>query len=240
MTRSREEAEAIAASWDANADAWTRVVREGRIPSRVAATDEAILRELSRRAPGPFLDVGCGEGWLARALEGQGFRVTAVDGSARLIALAREAGHSGSAEFLVATYEELVRDGGIAPGPFTAIALNFALLSDEIVPLLSALGDRLTPSGALVIQTVHPWVACGDATPYRDGWRTETFDALGGPFPSAMPWYFRTLASWIHAIREAGLDVLRLEEPAHPETGRPLSLLVTCVRAVAAPNATGR
>jgi len=136
-------------------------------------------------------------------------------------------------------YLSLLRDGGIAPGPFAAIVLNFALLSDEIVPLLSALGNRLTPSGALVIQTVHPWIACGDA-PYRDGWRTETFDALGGSFPSAMPWYFRTLSSWTQAIHEAGFDIAHLEEPIHPETERPLSLLMTCVRAAATPDAIGR
>src|SRR5438093_10391895 len=124
MTRSREEEE-IAASWDANADAWARVVRERRIPSRVAATDKAIVRALSRCEPGPLLDVGCGEGWLARTLDTSGFHVTGVDGSVRLIALAREAGRSRSPEFLVAMYEDLVRDGGIAPGPFAAIVLNF-------------------------------------------------------------------------------------------------------------------
>ena len=28
-----------------------------------------------------------------------------------------------------------------------------------------------------MIQTVHPWGACGDE-PYRDGWRLETFDGF--------------------------------------------------------------
>ncbi len=41
-----------------------------------------------------------------------------------------------------------------------------------------------------------------------------------------MPWYFRTTASWIAAAREARLVVDRLEEPTHPDTGKPLSLLL--------------
>ena len=39
-----ERAKAIAASWDRNAAAWTRAVREGGIASRRAATDAAIVR----------------------------------------------------------------------------------------------------------------------------------------------------------------------------------------------------
>jgi hypothetical protein len=46
------------------------------------------------------------------------------------------------------------------------------------VPLLAAARARLARGGALVIQTVHPWTARGDA-PYADGWRTETFAGFG-------------------------------------------------------------
>ena len=224
MSSKRGEERAISASWDANADAWTSVVREGKIPSRAAATDAAIVGATARYEPGRLLDVGCGEGWLSRAAAALGFDVVGVDGSARLVELAAAA---GGAEFRVATYDDIVRDRGVVGGPYSVIALNFALLADDIVPLLGALSGNLTSDGALLVQTVHPWTACGDA-PYRDGWRTETFDAFGGAFPSPMPWYFRTLASWHRAIEEAGLTIGRIEEPVHPESGRPLSLLISC------------
>jgi hypothetical protein len=41
-----------------------------------------------------------------------------------------------------------------------------------------------------------------------------------------MPWYFRTMGSWLAAARDAELVVERLEEPLNPETRRPLSLLL--------------
>ena len=54
----------LAASWERNAANWTRVVREGLIPSRRAGTDAAILDAIAERAPRRLLDIGCGEGWL--------------------------------------------------------------------------------------------------------------------------------------------------------------------------------
>jgi hypothetical protein len=73
-----------------------------------------------------------------------------------------------------------------------------------------------------VIQTVHPWAAAGDG-PYADGWREETFAAFAVPFPMHMPWYFRTLGAGSPRSARRGCAGA-LGEPAHPETGRPLSL----------------
>jgi 2-polyprenyl-3-methyl-5-hydroxy-6-metoxy-1,4-benzoquinol methylase len=218
--------QAIAASWVANADAWTEAVREHRIPSRAAGTDRAIVEAIRSRPPGRVLDVGCGEGWLARAVAPQGYSVVGIDASPPLIERAREL---GGGEFRVLSYEALSLDPQLAGGPYDVIVLNFALLSADVAQLLSALASRLAPRGVILIQTVHPWTAAGDQ-PYVDGWRLETFDAFGGSFPSPMPWYFRTLETWLAQIATAGLELSRLTETRHPETTRPLSLLLTCGR----------
>ncbi|HEX2094503.1 MAG TPA: class I SAM-dependent methyltransferase [Longimicrobiaceae bacterium] len=210
------------ASWDANAAAWSEAVRGGRIPSRRVGTDAAILAAVERDPGRRVLDVGCGEGWLARALAARGYEVTGVDGSPELVRRAREA---GGGAFRVLRYEEIVADPARAGGPFDTVVCNFALLGEDVAPLLRALGTLLAPGSLLRVQTVHPFTACGDA-PYRDGWRTETFAGFESPFPAEMPWYFRTVASWLAAVREAGLDLAEMGEPLHPETGRPLSLLL--------------
>jgi 2-polyprenyl-3-methyl-5-hydroxy-6-metoxy-1,4-benzoquinol methylase len=207
----------------ANADAWTDAVRQRRIPSRVAGTDRAIVDAVQRHPPGRVLDVGCGEGWLARAVTAPGSSVVGIDASAPLIERAREL---GGGEFKVLSYEALIADPELAGGPYDTIVLNFALLSDDVAPLLSALASALVPRGIVLIQTVHPWAAAGDQ-PYVDGWRLETFDAFEDAFPSPMPWYFRTLETWLTQIARAGLEVTHLAEPRHPETMRPLSLLLT-------------
>jgi 2-polyprenyl-3-methyl-5-hydroxy-6-metoxy-1,4-benzoquinol methylase len=214
----------IAESWSSNAAAWTAVVRGKLIPSREAGTDAAIVQACLARGAGSLLDVGCGEGWLARSLHAHGFSVTGADVSAALIGEARDL---GGGTFTVATYADLVANSALVPGPWPTIVCNFALLGDPLHPMLAALRERLAPGGRLLVQTVHSWAARGE-WPYRDAWRTETFSVFAVPFPSAMPWYYRTLSSWVHQFSLAGLRVVQLDEPSHPETGAPLSLLFHC------------
>lgn len=216
--------EQIVRSWTANADAWTPVVREGLIPSRQTGTDAAIVAACVTLESGPVLDVGCGEGWLVRALGERGVVATGVDVSAPLIARATD---GGGGNFLAATYAQLAIDPTIASGPWRGIVCNFALLGDPLYPILAALRARLALRGRIVIQTVHPWMARGDA-PYRSDWRTESFDGFGIVFPSPMPWFNRTLASWHEQITLDGLRVVQLDEPLHATTGAPLSLVFRC------------
>jgi spermidine synthase len=71
----------------------------------------------------------------------------------------------------------------------------------------------LRDGGALIIQAAHPHFAGGDE-PYRDGWRE------GSP-----AWYFRTVESWVKLLTGAGLDLEKVVEPVHPDTGLPASII---------------
>ncbi|MBV8650791.1 MAG: class I SAM-dependent methyltransferase [Alphaproteobacteria bacterium] len=220
----------IAESWRANAPAWTEAVRAGRIPSRVAGTDAAIIAAIGRAAPRNLVDIGCGEGWLARALEADKIRVTGIDASPELIAAARAL---GGGQFETMSYDALGAAAASLGAPFDLAVCNFALLGADVAAVLRGVHALLRPGGALLIQTVHPRIACGDG-PYEDGWRLETFAAFGGAFPEAMPWYFRTLGSWDAAIDAGGFIIAERSEP-RDEAGRTLSLLLRCSRKESSP-----
>lgn len=207
-------------SWDANAGAWTRAVREGAIPSRMAGTDAAIVEAVVRGLPpgGRVLDVGCGEGWLSRALAALGASVHGVDASAALV----EAAQKARGSFDVLSYEAAEADPTRLGGPFDAAVFNFALLDESAAGILRAVASRLERGGRVIVQTVHPMTV---EPPYADGWRGESFAAMGDGF-EPMPWFFRTLGSWVRTVGAAGLTLVEVFEPMAPEGDRPLSLLL--------------
>lgn len=218
---------ALAQSWLDNAAGWTAAVREDRIESRRLSTNEAIIEMVLASAPRRVLDMGCGEGWLVRKLNAQGIEAVGVEGSLPLVRAARAAG----GHFLHLSYDEVSANPATAGGIYDAVIFNFALLEQELAPLLRAVKALLSKRGHLIIQTVHPWTACGEAA-YADGWRSESFDQFGSAFPTPMPWYFRTLASWMAILKECGYLLADLREPRHPENGKPLSLLLICEAAI--------
>jgi 2-polyprenyl-3-methyl-5-hydroxy-6-metoxy-1,4-benzoquinol methylase len=210
--------DALTRSWDRNADNWARVVRDGMIPSRRAGTDDAVLNAIAEHAPKRLLDIGCGEGWLVRAAVARtGCAAVGIDGAEPLIEAARTA--DPASIYHVLDYDSFaVSDIGT---DFDVAVFNYSLFAEDIAPLLRAAASRLAPGGVIVIQTLHP----GDGQ--EDGWRTEDFAAFGGGDWTAMPWYYRTLNSWRTVLREAGLEVREMREPA-AEDGRVLSLLIIC------------
>ncbi|MEC4560718.1 class I SAM-dependent methyltransferase [Pseudomonas inefficax] len=216
--------DALLDSWQHNAQAWIDAVRSGSIESRRQVTDQAILLAILGRQPERVLDLGCGEGWLLRALGDRGVEAVGMDGDRALVDAARAA---GSAEVHLASYAQLAAEQACVGKDYDLICANFALLQQDIIPLLTAMNALLVPGGALVIQTLHPWtVADGD---YQDGWREESFAGFAGDW-QVMPWYFRTLASWLNALDMAGLRLVGLQEPQHPQSALPQSLLMVAER----------
>jgi 2-polyprenyl-3-methyl-5-hydroxy-6-metoxy-1,4-benzoquinol methylase len=214
-------------SWHTNATPWTAAVRDQRIESRRLVTDAAVVDAVMSRHPTSVLDLGCGEGWLVRALAARGVqRTIGVDVVPVLIDQARAV---GGGEFRVASYEAIAR-GELDIRVEVAVA-NFALIGKEAVDaLIKAIPTLLRPRGALVVQTLHPLVACGDL-PYEDGWRAGSWSGFSDDFTDPAPWYFRTLESWVALIANSGMTLVEMREPTHPTTRKPASVVFVALTA---------
>src|SRR5687768_3951048 len=187
-------------SWSANVTSWTDAVRDRKIESRNLVTDDAIIGVVAELHPRTVLDLGCGEGWLARRLAETGVKVTGVDAIAGLIEQARSA---GGGEFFTASYEEIA--SGELDLKVDVVVANFSLIGKEAVDdVVNAAPRLLNPGGSFVVQTLHPHVAAGDL-PYADGWREGSWTGFGPEFTDRAPWYFRTVAAWVSLFVGSGL-----------------------------------
>jgi 2-polyprenyl-3-methyl-5-hydroxy-6-metoxy-1,4-benzoquinol methylase len=210
----------ILESWRRNALPWTKAIRRGQVESRKLVTDAAIVDAILGRSPRSVLDIGCGEGWLARRLAAESIRVTGIDAVPALIDQARA---MGGGEFLVASYDDLAarRLEVLAD----VVVCNFSLLGDESVRgVFRAVPEMLHPKGAFIVQTLHPVTTCGDL-PYEDGWRPGSWDGIGAELAEPAPWHFKTLDSWRHLFLDNALELLETREPLHPLTQEPASVI---------------
>lgn len=207
-------------SWSKNVEAWTKAVRDREIPSRKLVTDKAILEATLDTSPKTAIDIGCGEGWLVRELVKSGVRTLGTDVVTGLI---EEARSFGEGEYEVLSYEDF--SSKTFQDTFDTAVCNFSLLGEESVPLLfKALPKVLSPKGHLVIQTLHPLMACGEEE-YVDGWREGSWDGFDSRFVDPAPWYFRKLESWVKLYTDHGFALNELREPLHPDTNRPASVI---------------
>ena len=109
------------------------------------------------------LELGCGTGRVALALAGEGFRVVGLDISAGMLAVLRERASAGGLAELITTVQGDMRHLEVLPpGQYglAYCALNtFAYLTATAsqIAMLSALHDRMTPGGTLILDLTPPW-----------------------------------------------------------------------------------
>jgi 2-polyprenyl-3-methyl-5-hydroxy-6-metoxy-1,4-benzoquinol methylase len=206
--------------WEANAENWAKVVESRTIASR-AITQPAILNEISSRNARSLLDVGCGEGWLAPELAKKKIEYLGIDGSAKLIEIARD---RHGPHFETASYEAITSGSWRATKNFDVALFNFSLLDENLAPVLRSVATLLSPNGTIMIQTLHP---CFALKTYRDGWNVEDFKTMSVPFNGTMPWFGRTLSSWSRVFKESGLKLSAISEPTGNEG--PLSIIFALV-----------
>lgn len=195
-----------------------------------ALIDPTFLRVVGDVRGLRVLDLGCGNGYLARRYARSGASVVGVDASAPIVdrARAREA-----REPLGITYH--VADAALLPflgdSSFDLVASNMALMDiEDAEGAIREIGRILVPGGRLAASISHP---CFDQGP-SSSWLVEgvtgatmawrKVERYRQPFADETPWsvegstvltigYHRPLAWYARALRDGGLLIRSLEEP---------------------------
>jgi SAM-dependent methyltransferase len=208
--------------WEAHADSWARWARmpDHDIFWRFSGPEMLGFVPTAGRKT---LDLGCGEGRLARHLAEAGHRIVGVDASPTFVRLAADAHPDG--QYLVADAAELPFEDR----SFDLVVAFMSLMDIENMPRAVAEAARvLAPSGRFCAGIVHPIQSAGTFEPraadapfvirgsYLESFRyEETFerDGLSMRFASM----HRPLEAYFRALEAAGLLVEALREPSLPE-----------------------
>jgi len=222
--------------WEANAEAWTVMARQGCDRSRDLFNTPTFLRILPDVKGLCGLDIGCGEGHNTRLLARLGAKMTALDIAPTFIRYAREA--------------EEKKPLGIAYCEGTAIRLPFADARFDFATAFMSMQDiadqeaavreafRVLRSGGFFqFSITHPcfqtpkwgWirdekdrkVACTVGDYFREpGCRVEEW--IFGAAPSELkarypkfktPYFERTLSGWLNLLLGAGFRLEHFAEP---------------------------
>jgi 2-polyprenyl-3-methyl-5-hydroxy-6-metoxy-1,4-benzoquinol methylase len=231
-----------AAFWDAlHGDEGNRFHRELVSP--------AVERLLALRPGERVLDIACGSGMLARRLAALGARVTAVDFSEALIALAQQRQAAAPIHYQVADATDEAALVALGAGQYDAVVCTMALMDmPDIAPLCRAARQLLASGGRFVVATAHPaFNSCNPifsaeqadidgelrvthAVKISQYLEVPPVKAVGAPNePSAHYYYHRPLGALLGEIFAAGFVLNGLEEPAFSaqpgETPKALSWL---------------
>ena len=211
----------VSEAWERVAGQWVRWTRTSGHDSYWRFHRDTFLPLVP--PPGELtIDVGCGEGRVARDLKALGHRVTAVDASPTMLAAAREADPGG--DYRLADAAALPLDDACAD-----LAVAFMSLQDvdDMTGAVGEIARVLRGGGRFCMAVVHPVNSAGsfesddDDSPFRiEGSYFESHpyvqplerDGLSITFHS----YHHSLAAYLAPFEKLGLLIEAVREPPAP------------------------
>lgn len=184
-----------------------------------------ILRILNIAKGDRILDFACGQGFFSRAFAGRGARVTGVDVSPELIALARK--HGPTSILYYVAHADAVNE--MARASFDAAVIILAIQNiKNMEGVFTECSRLLTRNGRFIVVINHPafripkrssWGWDGmNKTQYRriDGYLTESKVSIdmhpGTDRKEITVSFHRPLQTYVNMLAKCGFGITRMEE----------------------------
>ena len=207
-------------AWEQHAGWWQDEFTAGADPEY----EEQILPLVEQHLGGArrVLDVGCGEGQLARRLAALGVDVIGIDPTQAQIAEAVARG--GGPSYAASTADELPCRSGVFDGVVMCLVIEHI---DPIEPPIREIARVLEPGGRFLLLLNHPllqtpgsgWI--DDQILGEQYWRVGPYlrddERLEEVAPGVdLPFMHRPLFRYVNAMGEVGLLVEDMDEPPPP------------------------
>ena len=210
-------------SWDAAADDW--VAHADQNDYRNLYLMPRMLAMLGDVSGLNILDLGCGEGGYSRELARRGAQVVGIDGSARLIEIARERAACAniSIEHYCANASTLP---DLGPASFDVVLAAMSLMDvEDYTAAIREIHRVLKPGGALFMSITHPcfstpnsrWVHDAEGTHYavdtyfdRIAWE----ELMTQKFRFPVVRRHRPLEDYMRELLDAGFALREFHEPS--------------------------
>jgi ubiquinone/menaquinone biosynthesis C-methylase UbiE len=227
---SRRPARGARVGWERAAASWDQFVETKSDYHRWKLHGPALLRAVGDVEGSRVLDLGCGQGWFSRQLARRGARVTGLDWSPSMIAIARERErrHPLGVGYVCADATSIGKRW-----PARSFDLVAACMSLQDMPrpdrALRGAARVLKPRGRVVVSVLHPvntapeahwttrepgrhgpWILDGyfDEGPKDVRWRLRPTERV-----IRIPQWHRTFENWFRLFVAGGLVVTHVWEP---------------------------
>lgn len=198
-------------------------------PHRIVLLNPALFALLPDVNGKRVLDAGCGEGYLCRKLARLGARVTGVDYSEEMLAMARE--RTDPALGICYLHGNCEHMDFLDPSSYDLVVSNMMLmdLADHEAALTS-MHRALVEGGILVLSISHPCFTTPDCGWVKDDegnklyWKVDRYFAEGAyeqPMPpdaeDGLILFHRTLSTYLRTLLRTGFTLVDVIEPAPTE-----------------------
>jgi len=206
--------------WEQHAEWWQEAFTDGADPEY----EEQILPLVDEQLAGRtrVLDVGCGEGQLARRLAALGAQVVGIDSTASQVVEAHR--RAGGVRYARAGADRVpCRDGA-----FDAVVMCLVIEHIEhIEPPIAEIARVLEPDGVFLLLLNHPLLQTPGSGWIDDHILEEQYWRVGPYLPDdsrveevapgvELPFMHRPLYRYIRAMGEVGLLTENMHEPSPP------------------------